>query len=361
MAVADGVVDEGEGELVRVDAPAVEVMLVHLVGMSAVGTTSRPDGAVYVERVNAVMDFIESRLGEELTLGELADAACFSSSHFHRVFAAMVGETPRQFVARRRVERAAALLRRQPERGITEIGSACGFATPSAFARSFKQACSMTPTEWRAGGSLWLMDSDQDKCRDRNRYSLVTDDVTLRPLDTAHPGIAGWTLECQGIRPARVTIENLPDVEVAYVRDTGQFQGSPEFFADLFARLAAWAESALVPIGVSDTFALYHDEPGLTDDVKLRVSACVPVPVSVSTSGFIGRTSIAGGRYAIARFELADTEYEKAWTALLAGWLPQSGYEPDDRPHYFERFPPSDGGGEHRLVDICLPVRPVRR
>lgn len=311
--------------------------------------------AIYVERINLVMDFIEAHIGDKLGLDELADVANFSRFHFHRVFAAMVGETPHVFVARRRVERAAALLCQRREQSITDIGLDCGFATPSAFARSFKAAYSMTPSEWRSGGRGQHGEPDGGAHRRLSGGS----DVAVRRLYDPRRGIDGWALECD-LRPATVSIETLPDVEVAYVRHTGSFQGSPEFFADLFGQLSIWAAKVSIPMAEIETFALYHDEPGLTDDMKLRVSACVQVPSSVLTSGFVGRTTIAGGEYAVARFELADSEYQAAWAALLGGWLPQSGYEPADRPFFFERFPPLECGGGRRIVDICVPVRPVR-
>ena len=53
----------------------------------------------YKERILRVLTHIQAHLDEALDLEELARRACFSSFHFHRVFAAMTGETiadPRQ-------------------------------------------------------------------------------------------------------------------------------------------------------------------------------------------------------------------------------------------------------------------------
>ncbi len=86
------------------------------------------------------MDFIEANLSEELHLAQIAQVAQFSRFHFHRIFAAVTGEPLNQFVARVRIERAAAMLTRQPQRTISSIGADCGFGTPSAFSRAFKAA-----------------------------------------------------------------------------------------------------------------------------------------------------------------------------------------------------------------------------
>jgi AraC family transcriptional regulator len=72
--------------------------------------------------------------------------------------------------------------------------------------------------------------------------------------------------------------------------------------------------------------------------------------------------AIPAGACAVGRFELGVTDYPQAWYAIAAGWLPESGYEPDDRLP-FERY---IVGREARrpdteVVDIGMPVRPLRR
>jgi len=66
------------------------------------------------------------------------------------------------------------------------------------------------------------------------------------------------------------------------------------------------------------------------------------------------------GKYAIAHFEIAGDEYPQAWNALFAGWLPESGYQPDDGPCY-ELYlnDPKDHPENKCIVDICIPVKPL--
>ncbi|MBZ5538496.1 MAG: AraC family transcriptional regulator [Acidobacteriia bacterium] len=64
----------------------------------------------YARRVNAALDFIDSNLAEEISLAKLASIACFSPYHFHRIFSALVGEPPAEYVRRLRLEKAAGLL-----------------------------------------------------------------------------------------------------------------------------------------------------------------------------------------------------------------------------------------------------------
>jgi len=70
--------------------------------------------------------------------------------------------------------------------------------------------------------------------------------------------------------------------------------------------------------------------------------------------------TVAGGSYAIAHFEIAVDQYAEAWNAVFGGWLPQSGYQPDDRPalEICRNDPEQHPEGKH-IVDICVPVRPL--
>jgi len=62
-------------------------------------------------RILRVLTHIQEHLDEPLDLEALARVACFSSFHFHRIFAAMTGETLADHVRRLRLERAAMELR----------------------------------------------------------------------------------------------------------------------------------------------------------------------------------------------------------------------------------------------------------
>ena len=103
----------------------------------------------YVARINRVMDYIESHLAEELSLDVLAKIACFSSFHFHRIFAAMTGETLNHFVRRLRIEKAASQLLANPGKSVTEVALDCGFSGSSVFARVFKESFGMSALEWQ--------------------------------------------------------------------------------------------------------------------------------------------------------------------------------------------------------------------
>jgi len=81
----------------------------------------------YAQRIDRVIDYLRGNLDRPVKLAELADVACFSEFHFHRIFRAVSGETLNSFTNRLRLEKAARLLR-YSEQSLTDIALDCGFS-----------------------------------------------------------------------------------------------------------------------------------------------------------------------------------------------------------------------------------------
>jgi AraC family transcriptional regulator len=103
----------------------------------------------YAGRISRAVEMVYRCFGDDIGPDEMADAACFSRYHFHRVFHGMTGEGPAEFIRRIRLERAACFLMDNPSRPATDIALACGFSSPSVFARAFKERFGSSATEYR--------------------------------------------------------------------------------------------------------------------------------------------------------------------------------------------------------------------
>lgn len=69
---------------------------------------------------------------------------------------------------------------------------------------------------------------------------------------------------------------------------------------------------------------------------------------------------IAGGKYAVGRFEIPPSKIAEAWRVMIADWLPESGYQPDDRSCYEVALnDPTQHPQGSILLDICVPVAPL--
>ncbi len=75
----------------------------------------------YRARIDRVIAHIDGHLGEDLSLAQLAQIACFSEYHFHRLFRGIVGETLNEFVQRRRLETAARDLYLNPKAKVIDV------------------------------------------------------------------------------------------------------------------------------------------------------------------------------------------------------------------------------------------------
>src|SRR4029077_5570104 len=58
-----------------------------------------------------IKEFVDAKIEDELTLCEMAQAVELSTAYFSRMFRKSTGETPHQFLLRRRLERAKMMLR----------------------------------------------------------------------------------------------------------------------------------------------------------------------------------------------------------------------------------------------------------
>lgn len=95
-----------------------------------------------------VIDRVEERIEQRWTLERMAEEACFSPFHFHRVFRDAVGETPAAFLERLRLERAALLLL-AGEQPITGLSMDVGFRNPETFARRFRAHFEVSARDYR--------------------------------------------------------------------------------------------------------------------------------------------------------------------------------------------------------------------
>lgn len=91
---------------------------------------------------------MESLSDTRPSLSDLAKEIGVSRFHFWRAFKQSTGMTPHAFIARRRLERSAAMLR-STRLSATEIALECGFGSSSHFANAFRRAFGTSPTEFR--------------------------------------------------------------------------------------------------------------------------------------------------------------------------------------------------------------------
>ena len=98
--------------------------------------------------LSRVQDRIEAELGEALTLEALSQESGYSKSHFLRMFRSSVGQTPHQYLLRRRVHHAQQLLK-QEHLTVAEVALSCGFSSQAHMTNIFRKQLLTTPGEYR--------------------------------------------------------------------------------------------------------------------------------------------------------------------------------------------------------------------
>lgn len=107
-----------------------------------------PAGHVSKPALRRVIEYIEVHLDRDLGIAELATLTDYSPRHFARLFRATTGFSPRQYVIRRRVERARLLLA-TTDQSVAQVALDVGFAHQSHLASHFRRLVGVSPTRYR--------------------------------------------------------------------------------------------------------------------------------------------------------------------------------------------------------------------
>jgi AraC family transcriptional regulator len=292
----------------------------------------------YARRLNRVLEHIDRHLDERLDLETLAGVANFSAFHFHRLFAAWMGETLGDYLRRRRLEVGALRLIAQPRVPVIQVALSVGFGSAEAFARAFKARFGKTPTAWRSAEQ-----------RKRDQAERKPDQAIMLTA------IEDGSMKKNTIASTmNVKLVDRQPVTVAYLRHVGPYgQQISDFWMQT---VAPWMVTN--NLFGKPRYGISHDEAGITAPDKLRYDAAVEVPSDFSGTGSYMTTVIPGGTYAAGHFKGTVNEIEPAWQSMLREWLPDSGMQLDARP-FFEYYPidaaydPQTGVME---CDICIPV-----
>jgi AraC family transcriptional regulator len=284
--------------------------------------TARSDYAIRLERV---FTWLVDHLDETLDLVRLADVACMSPYHFHRIYHFMQGETAAETVRRLRLHRAAVELI-TGQLPVSRIARRAGYGSQEAFTRAFKTAYGVPPARYRAAFVPM-------PARKRTEHAMETMETGIR---------------------YQATTRVLPTITVAALAHRGDYQE----IAGTFVRLASMAGALGVFGPGTRSFGIYYDDPSATPVEALRSEACVTVPDDWAPGGDLERREIRGGRYAVALHVGPYAELGRAYEWLYGTWLAQSGEEAADAPCVEEYLndartvPPAE-----LRTEIWLPLR----
>lgn len=103
------------------------------------------------DRMNSAIDYIEKNLDDTISIDDVAKEAFCSSFHFQRMFYAILGITPADYVRRRRLTLAATELATGKVK-VIDIALKYGYESPNAFTRAFRNMHGINPSEVSTSG-----------------------------------------------------------------------------------------------------------------------------------------------------------------------------------------------------------------
>jgi AraC-like DNA-binding protein len=115
--------------------------------LSTAGALHGAPGNTYA-RVAKVVERLQRDYAEPLVIAELARDAGLSMAQLERLFVQLYRLTPRQLLARARLDAALAML--AGPASVADIAHTCGYTDHSAFTRQFKRSTGLSPREYRS-------------------------------------------------------------------------------------------------------------------------------------------------------------------------------------------------------------------
>ena len=219
--------------------------------------------ATYEKRLLRVSAYIYEHLDEDLDLDRLADIACLSAHHWHRVYRAVHNETLAATVRRLRLHRAAGDLVRG-DRSIRDIAARWGYPNLQSFTRTFAAAYGMPPARYRKDGPHRAFEPENGK---------------------------------ESSRMYDIAIRSIPEQTLLCVPHSGSYMGIGKAFEALYGAL--FSRNIFSPD--MQMIGLFPDDPDIVPEEKLRSFACVTANADVPADAPLERRTLAGGDYAVLR------------------------------------------------------------
>jgi AraC family transcriptional regulator len=270
---------------------------------------------------------IQAHLDEDLGLHALSRKAGLSPFHLQRLFKAAIGETPKAYTSRLRLERGAFRLLLH-DSTVLDIALECGFQSHETFLRAFRRRFGRLPTDYRewVRGQLTAWDEPAQEDCPETAPAFEISATRVIPLRPAH---------------------------LAFRRHVGPYESVPE---SIFDELEEWANRRQLP-GPPVWMGIGHDAPGTTPVELLRFDAALVVPGPFAPEGSIAYQLLPGGPFAVTTHAGPYDTLPAAYAAIFPRLLALPGYRLVGLPAV-EIYHTTRVNVRYRLnhTDLCLPV-----
>ena len=276
-----------------------------------------------------VVDYIWNNINKDIDLNTLADVACFSPYHFHRIYRELMHETVAMTVKRLRLHFASYALLESDEPVLT-IAKSIGYSSSESFIRAFAQHFGKTPASYRL---------EQHRMHVEARHELLK---FIPPVINSKE---------------RNVMYNVEVKEIENIDALGMFhQGDYLEIGRSFEKLDATSSALNLIDENTRSFGIYYDDPESKAKTELTSHACISVNKKTAVKG-LDSLLIQGGTHAVLTFKGPYSDLESVYRWFYGTWLPESGYQVENKPPFEEYLndPKSVAPGE-LLTTIYVPI-----
>lgn len=273
---------------------------------------------IQYELVIRVQEYINCHLFDELDSERLSQMACISKYHFRRLFKAVCGDSPGNYIRRLRLEYIAFKLI-STDISVSEILNQVNYQNKYSFSRAFKSYFNCTIPEFR------------------KRHSNVSPERKT---------------------PIRVdpNIEKLSGFRIAYLKleRKGNINHG---FSVLWKQLLLFSESNGLSAHGCRYISLTLDYPYITPEEQCRFMVGIILPKPFKVPKGFGIRDITPGEYAIFRFKGLYHQLNSVYRYIYLDWLPTSDYILREQ-YTFETYinTPEKTPASELITDIYIPI-----
>lgn len=281
-----------------------------------------------MERIFRSIDYIERNMFEPIDIHDIAAASHYSTYHFCRIFRALVGDSPKEYLRKRRLTIAAERLVKG-EASILNVALSCQFESHAAFTRSFKQLFKMTPEQYREKADPFRL-IYKDQFSPHMLHHLQTQ-VAMEPEIIARS-------EARVVGVARQYREEDLNMDTLW-----------SAFRDHVAQITN-------RVGF-DAFGIYEEyQEGETGVGFSYVCAVQVADFDNVPKGMITRI-IPAHLYAAFRHDGPISSLPETLKYIWGSWLPKSDYEYVEKPDFELYAPATQPGNPDKTLFLYIPVR----
>ncbi len=282
-----------------------------------------------MQRFFKSIDFIEHHLYDKVAVHEIAAASHYSTYHFSRIFKALVGDTPKEYLRKRRLTIAAKRLLTD-DVAILELAMDCQFDSQEAFTRAFKALFNVTPAQYR---------------KEKDPFRLLY-------KDQFSPHELHYLKNAISMEPEIITQPATKLVGIA-----SQYDDADLSLPKLWSSFSPYRDSIPNRIG-GDSFGIYESYEEKDDEVSFIYVCTVPVSSFDDIPKGMTARELPEQMYAKFTHKGPVENLEQTLKYIWGSWLPKSKYDYLEKPDFeLYRSGFNDADPNNKLY-LNIPIQP---